>query len=418
MSQENNDNHENKENKENTENQKKLNEQINSNSDQQAKSKKQFVCDLQVKEVVDTTFLLKSVLMMEGRDGRSYLNLILSDKSGDLEARIWNNAQEINARIEQGNLVKVKGKINLFQNRKQLIVSEIDIITAEELASSNNGCSNGNGNSNIDLSVYLTKSSQNIEDMFKRICDIVENLIEDQYIKKLLTIILSDNEISKKLKIWPAGKNIHHAYQSGLLEHILSCTESSLMLGKHYNVNISYLVAAAILHDIGKIYELTSGFNIDYTNEGKLIGHVIKGLEIVDLFSSKINNFPNNIKMHLKHILLSHHGEYVYGSAKLPQTREALLFHMIDLMDSKMGAMDMIIKNDPLVGDWSSYIKHIDRIVFKAALPTQNTNTSANTNANNDEQLIKANNSRENNNENKKEIKTKMGNLLKDFKID
>ncbi|MBF0362617.1 MAG: HD domain-containing protein [Oligoflexia bacterium] len=321
-------------------------------------SKKQFAAELQVKEVVDTIFLVKQISIMEGRDGRSYLNLILSDNTGDIEGRIWNNAQEIKLKIEQGNLAKIKGKVNLYQNKKQLIISEISMLSLNS----------DDYNSDSDINLYLSKSNQNFEDMFKRICSIVNEELDNAPIKELLTLILSDNEIAQKVKVWPAGKNIHHAYQSGLLEHILSCAEISLLIGKHFSANINYLVAASILHDLGKIFELTSGLNIEYTNEGKLIGHVIKGLEIVDEFSLKIINFPSDIKMHLKHILLSHHGEYDYGSAKLPQTREAILFHSIDLMDSKIGSVDLIIKNDPVVGNWSSYIKHLDRIIFKGKL--------------------------------------------------
>jgi 3'-5' exoribonuclease len=128
-------------------------------------------------------------------------------------------------------------------------------------------------------------------------------------------------------------------------------------------------VAGCILHDLCKIYELTDGINVEYTEEGKLVGHLVKGLEIVDRYAYKIKNFPHYTKMHIKHILLSHHGEYAYGSPKIPQTSEAYLVHLIDLMDSKMGTLEMIKRNDSSTGNWSGFVKHLDRIVYKSDLP-------------------------------------------------
>lgn len=141
------------------------------------------------------------------------------------------------------------------------------------------------------------------------------------------------------------------------------------MLSRHYKVNDNYVVAGCVLHDLCKIYELTDGVNVEYTEEGKLVGHLVKGLELVDRFSYKIKNFPHYLKMHLKHILLSHHGHYEYGSPKIPQTSEAYLVHLIDLMDSKMGTFDLIKKTDSATGNWSGFVKHLDRIVYKSDLP-------------------------------------------------
>ncbi len=134
-------------------------------------------------------------------------------------------------------------------------------------------------------------------------------------------------------------------------------------------MNDNYVVAGCILHDLCKIYELTDGINVEYTEEGKLVGHLVKGLEIVDRYAYKIKNFPHYTKMHIKHILLAHHGEYEYGSPKIPQTSEAFLVHLIDMMDSKMGTLELIKKTDSSTGNWSGFVKHLDRIVYKSELP-------------------------------------------------
>lgn len=313
---------------------------------------KLFIADMQGKEEIESVFLIKIINTMEGKDGRKYFNIILMDASGELEARLWQHSPEVEQNICKNCFVKVRGKLNFYQGRKQFIINSMDKVSEGQ----------------VNMSDFVVKATQDPEVMYQRLLQIVDGL-SDVYIRDLLKNIITDGEIARRLKIWQAGKTIHHAYQSGLLEHILSCTELALILSPHYHVNPNYVVAGCILHDLCKIYELTDGINVEYTEEGKLVGHLVKGLEIVDRFSYKIRNFPHYTKMHLKHILLSHHGEYEYGSPKIPQTSEAFLVHLIDLMDSKMGSMDIIRKNDSSTGHWSSYVKHLDRIVYKSELP-------------------------------------------------
>ncbi len=237
------------------------------------------------------------------------------------------------------------------------------------------------------------------------------------FLHDLLRNVITDGEIARRLKTWQAGKSIHHAYKSGLIEHILSCTELALTLSKHYRVNENYVVAGCILHDLCKIYELTDGINVEYTEEGKLVGHLVKGLEIVDRFSYKIRNFPHYTKMHIKHILLAHHGEYEYGSPKIPQTSEAFLVHLIDLMDSKMGSLDIVKKTDSQTGHWSGFVKHLDRIVYKSELPfypeyvadeptEEKPNTSSHPQANHKKEAHRA------------EPKTSLGKVLANIKLE
>lgn len=313
---------------------------------------KLFISDLQGKEEIESIFLVKIFNTMEGKDGKKYFNIILTDASGELESRLWQYSAEIEKNVTKGSFVRVKGKLNFYQGRKQFILSQIEKISQDE----------------VNLDDFVMKAHENPEAMYKRLLSIVDNLT-DVYIRDLLRNIITDGEIARRLKTWQAGKTIHHAYQSGLLEHILSCTELALVLSRHYKVNDNYVVAGCVLHDLCKIYELTDGVNVEYTEEGKLVGHLVKGLELVDRFSYKIKNFPHYLKMHLKHILLSHHGHYEYGSPKIPQTSEAYLVHLIDLMDSKMGTFDLIKKTDSATGNWSGFVKHLDRIVYKSDLP-------------------------------------------------
>lgn len=313
---------------------------------------KLFISDLQGKGEIESIFLVKIFNTMEGKDGKKYFNLILTDSTGDLESRLWQFSTEVEKNISKGFFVRVRGKLNFYQGRKQFIIGHIEKVDQQE----------------VNLDDFIMKAHEDPEVMYKKLLKIVDNLT-DVYIRDLLRNVITDGEIARRLKTWQAGKSIHHAYKSGLIEHILSCSELAVNLSKHYRVNENYVIAGSILHDLCKIYELTDGVNVEYTEEGKLVGHLVKGLELVDRFSYKIKNFPHYMKMHLKHILLSHHGEYAFGSPKIPQTSEAYLVHLIDLMDSKMGSLDIVRKTDSATGHWSGFVKHLDRIVYKSELP-------------------------------------------------
>ena len=311
-----------------------------------------FVKDLKLREEIETLFYVKYFSLMEARDGRKYISMILTDSTGDLESRIWSNTEEYSLHLSPGHFVKARGKLNLYQGRKQFIIQEIEKIK----------------NDQVNEDDFIYKSARPPEEMYQQLLKIVENA-NDYYIKTLLLSILQDPSISKKLKICPAGKSIHHAYRSGLLEHILSCAELAQFLSPRYRANFNYVLAGCILHDLCKIYELSEGFPVEYTEEGKLVGHLVRGLELIDRFAQSLEGFPYSMKLHLKHILLSHHGEYQFGSPKLPQTSEAMLVHLIDLMDSKMNALETIKRTDSQENDWSVYVKHLDRMVYKLPLP-------------------------------------------------
>lgn len=347
------------------------------------------VCDLKIKQDVESTYIVKYLQMVAGKDGRNYLNIILADNTGDLEARAWHEVEEISNRISKGQVVLVKGKVNPYQGRKQFIISKIEQVNEGK----------------FELGDFVSTSDQNSDAMMSELMTIIQNL-EDVYIKELLQLILKEPEINRRLLTWQAGKSIHHAYQGGLLEHILSCSELAVSLSLKYKVNTSYVVAGCILHDLCKIYELTDGVTTEYTEEGRLVGHLVGGVELLEKYSHQITGFPYNMKLHLKHILLSHHGEYAYGSPKIPQTKEAMLVHLIDLMDSRMAIFDDIIKKDNLTGHWSGYVKHLDRVVYKDQLPTFT--------AKNSQQVVSEKSKKV---DPKGELKQNLGSLLKDFTI-
>ncbi|MCO4755521.1 MAG: HD domain-containing protein [Bacteriovoracaceae bacterium] len=362
------------------------------------------VADLKPKEEIESVFLVKFIALFEAKDGKKYLNIILSDGTGEIESRIWKDAEEISKSVEKGNFVKVRGKANMYMGKKQFVIAACEKFPDSE----------------INKDDFIVKAKRAPQEMFDDLVAIVQNL-EDVYIRQLLLNVLGDKEVERRLKIWQAGKSIHHAYQGGLLEHILSCSNLSVQLSSHYNVNTSYVVAGAILHDLCKIYELTDGFNVEYTEEGKLVGHLVKGVEIVDKYSYRIKDFPYQTKLHLKHVLLSHHGHYEYGSPKIPQTSEAMLLHLIDHMDSKMHSFETIKRTDQNTGRWSGYVKHLDRIIYKEELPFYPEFIDGPERAETEPRQSRSKDHSSGPKKGKykeKEVKQNLGNLLKDFKVD
>ena len=192
--------------------------------------------------------------------------------------------------------------------------------------------------------------------------------IKDRYLKTLVEQVLADEYVQRRLPVCPAGRSIHHACVGGLIDHILSCTKLGAYLADYYQLDKDYVLAGTILHDVGKIYEFSEDDLVDYTDEGKLLGHIVKGLEIVDHYIAQQKDFPQSIRVHLKHILAAHHGELDCGSPKVPQTPEAYLVHLIDYLDSKLDTMKTAMKG-PASGDWINYNKALDRAIYRKPLP-------------------------------------------------
>lgn len=354
--------------------------------------KTQYVADLKVKDQVKNPFIVKYINLMSSRDGKNYLNVILADKTGDLEARVWHGAREISERVGRGDFVFVLGKVNSYQGRKQLVIEKIDKTDSED----------------IDIDQFVAKSDKDPEGMYAELQGIVAGL-DDYFLRTLLEKILQDQRVQRDFKVCPAGKTIHHPYRSGLLEHTLACTKLADFLAGFYGLNKNFVVAGTILHDLCKINEFNDELVVEYSDEGKLVGHLINSVELVNEFSKQIENFPGDTLMHLKHILISHHGHLEYGSPKLPQTSEAMLVHLIDLMDSKVNAFEVVKTTDTQPGAWTSFVRHLDRIVYKHELPTYKTP---------DAKPIKAKEKKKSNSHSNKDPKQNLGKLLEGYKVD
>jgi 3'-5' exoribonuclease len=309
-----------------------------------------FVSDLQSNQSITTTFLVKAKELKSKRSGEAYLALTLGDKSGDLDAKMWDNVQEVDRTFDLDDFIKVKGLVQVYRNRPQLTIHKL------------RRCQDGE----IDFADYFPRTTKDVEEMFEELLGIVDG-IGNVHLRDLLMSLLMDEEFAAKFKQAPAAKSLHHAWIGGLLEHTLSlCKLCKLVVQNYADVDLDLLLTGAVLHDVGKILELNYRRSFRYTTEGQLLGHMILELDMVNEKIAQLETFPRELKTLIQHLIISHHGEYEFGSPKLPMFPEALLLHCLDNLDSKLEAMKLILRTDPNIeGDWTSYNTMFGRPLFK-----------------------------------------------------
>lgn len=310
---------------------------------------KQFVSDLQERATVNSIFLVKEKARQIGKNGKAYISVKLSDRTGDIDSRIWDNVDEFAERFDVDDFVLVKGFVQSFQGRNQLVVSTIDIANS----------------SDVELKDYLPVAERPSEEMFQELMTILAE-IKNPFIKQLMMNTLKDPSIQPLFLVCPAAKTIHHAYLGGLLEHTLSICNVMRFMASHYkSLDLDLLLFGAVFHDIGKIWELSFETSLGYTDVGRLIGHIPLGSELIEKKTAEIPNFPYDLKNKCKHIVLSHHGRLEYGSPKRPKFLEAVVVGMIDELDSRINQLENFLKAERAsLGEdakWSKYSRDFDR---------------------------------------------------------
>jgi len=282
--------------------------------------KEPMVADLASRENREITgfFVAGFKQVRTGRDGGRYFALTLCDRTGQVEARMWET--DVAGEFEAGDVVKVLGDVSRFNEKLQIKVKKIRRAEASEYA----------------LSDFVPQSQRDIAEMWAELEGWVASF-RDPDLKGLLEAFLHDEAMAAALKQAPAAKGLHHAWIGGLLEHILSLMGLCELAAQHYpEVNRDLLLTGAVLHDIGKLRELSWGTSFDYTLEGQLLGHITIGIGMIEAKIATIPNFPAAKRLLVEHLVLSHHGEYEFGSPKLPMTAEAIVLHYLDNLDAKM----------------------------------------------------------------------------------
>jgi 3'-5' exoribonuclease len=312
-------------------------------------NKSVFVKDISAGDKVRDVFLVTGKNLAVSQKGNPYLSLRLRDRTGEVEGRVWENALSVSERFEKGDIIEVQARVVSFRNELQLSIFEC--LPVDDF--------------HINPADFSPASPYDIDEMFNALGSIMST-VENPSLRKLLETTFADDYIAGAFKRAPAAKGFHHAYIGGLLEHTLSVVRLLDLISSHYEgVNRDLLIAGGTLHDIGKIDELSFATIIDYTDEGRLVGHIVRGVEIIDRIIQQLSDFPEQLALELRHILLSHHGLLEFGSPKRPKTLEALMVNFADDLDAKMNAFQYHMNESADDSSWTTYHRLLERYIYK-----------------------------------------------------
>ncbi len=316
---------------------------------------RRYVNELKDGEAVDEVYLLADKQLRANRNADLYLLASLRDKTGMISGLMWNVTEELVAHVNAGDFVRVKGKIQLFQGTLQLIIKHIQTVPTEGL----------------DPAEFHPRTGADVEKLLARMIELLSTIV-NPHLRGLIDSFLSDEKLIDDLSRSPAGVKTHHAYHGGLLEHMVNILETAHRIRDLYpKIDFDLLLAGIFLHDLGKIREMNCETAFTYTDEGQLLGHLIIGVEMLDekiaaVVAGTGQPYPPELALRLKHMIISHHGSYEFGSPKLPMTPEAIALHHLDNLDAKVHEFARSIEDDPNSGsNWTPYSPRLERKLFK-----------------------------------------------------
>jgi len=308
-----------------------------------------YIKDIKEDDFLTSHFLCKQKQSLKSKNGKTYLSLKLQDKTGVIDAKVWDLNNDVQ-NFEENDFIRIEGVVLLYQNELQVKVNKIRKSMEGE----------------YEPSDFIPRTEKDIAAMTGQLNGYVES-VKNPYIKELLTnIFIKNKQTARAFAAHSAAKSLHHGYMGGLLEHSLTVAEICMFLcGVYKNVDRDILLAGALLHDIGKIYELSPFPDNSYTDAGQLLGHVYLGAELVAQEALMINNFPETLETLIKHCVVSHHGEYEYGSPKRPKIIEAFIIFCADSTDAKIKSFETAINAEYAQANWAGYNKTFDRFIRK-----------------------------------------------------
>jgi 3'-5' exoribonuclease len=299
---------------------------------------------------VEEVYLVTSKQVSTAKNGVTYLSLKLADKTGEIDGRLWDNADEVAGKFEREDFVRIKGMTSNYQGSLQIKMKTLERVD----------------DARVDIANFLECSPRNPDDMVAELKASAAALSND-YLRQLMTAFLNDESFMMKFKRTPAAKTLHHNYIGGLLEHVVELIALSRDVAKHFpSIDKDLLTVGAFLHDIGKVRELAVRKSIEYTTEGRLIGHISLGYEMIVEKVNAIPGFPAELTMLLKHIILSHHGEYEFGSPKRPKIQEAIVINYLDDLAAKINNFQATLRKEQVgEGEWTGFSKMHDRYLYR-----------------------------------------------------
>lgn len=311
-----------------------------------------YIRDLKENDNVTSFSMVRQKRIKLKRNGEPYIELILVDRTGQIEAKIWEDVNIWRDQIAEGDLVKYRGRVQVYNTSRQLILEKIRKTTAEDTA---------DGFAEQEV---IPATEYDIDEMWDRLNELVVQNCRTGAILQLLQNVLS--RFRDRIKSYPAATEVHHNYWGGFLEHSLSVLDSAIYFsGKYPNLDRDLLVAGAVLHDIGKIEELANPHSPGYTTRGILIGHIVLGRDILREEAAKIPDFPSDRLVLLEHLILSHQGQLEWGSPKQPRIAEALVLHYIDDLDAKINRVFRLLRDDQNDTPFTAFDRILGRELFK-----------------------------------------------------
>jgi 3'-5' exoribonuclease len=311
--------------------------------------KKAFVNSINAGQVIDDVFVARDKQIAFKKDGDPYLTLSLVDRSGEIRAVAWDNVEAISKSFVAGDYVKIKGNAAEYRGALQLVVQHLNRLDPDK----------------IDARDFLPTTERDVDQMLGRLIQISQT-VEHEHLSRLLSAFFEDKAFVDSFKTAPAAKKMHHAWVGGLLEHTLSIALLVQAVADHYKgIDKDLLLTGGILHDIGKIQEFSYETHIDYSDAGRLLHHIVIGVEMLERKIASINDFPEDIALVLKHMIVSHHGTRDFGSPEPPKTLEAVILHYLDQLDAKFMAVRTFMDAEDPEAAWTSYHRALERFFFK-----------------------------------------------------
>jgi len=313
------------------------------------------VSDITDRENIDQVFLVTEKQLRSNRNGNLYLQMRLSDRTGSISAMMWNATERQDEQFQAGDYLDVKGTAQVYNGAMQLIVTNVSRADANQ----------------IDDTEFFPLGQNDLDHLVNRLGELLRG-VRCGALRSLGEVFLTDDDFMAKFTAAPAGIKLHHAYRGGLLEHVVALMELVRTVAPHYEeIDDDLLIYGAFLHDMGKIKELAYERALTYTDEGQLIGHIVIAVSMLDrkiLEAEALMGepFPQETALRLKHMIVSHHGRYEFGSPKLPMTIEAIVLAQLDDMDAKIHSFSQLIREDPSSDtNWTSYQPNLDRKIYK-----------------------------------------------------
>jgi len=304
---------------------------------------RKFINKIESGEAIDDIYLVKEPILRSTTRGDLYIAMFLCDRTGQLNGRMWQATEGVYKALPKPGFIHIQGRSELYQNSLQIVVNNLSVVDA----------------SKINLEDFLARTDKDVKQLFEEIKKVVSR-IKNPQLKALVGEFLADTELMEKFRNAPAAVKIHHDYLGGLLEHTHNMLRVAVAILPLYpQVQPDLVLAGIFLHDMGKIEELTYDMAFSYTDSGQLIGHITQTLLMVnkkaDALKARGVQIDQQILDALGHIILSHHGEYEFGSPKLPATPEAFMVYYIDDLDAKVSQVTTAIENEPGEADWTAW---------------------------------------------------------------